>query len=484
MYKPTAVTKAALEFYRFTDDTGQVIDWKPGQLEIIDSIVNRGMGNKNRVQIIAHTRYGKSLSVAAGVCIRLGMKSDKFAVVAGTTEKAQIIMDDVIMLATNNGILRTQLNISEPLDRLRATRSKSRMMFKSKGEIRVFSAESSRVTETSKALMGFGAPNVIEDEAALINDKLQATVVRMLGDNPYDNFMLKIGNPFERNHFLKTWNSQKYYRIFIDDKRGIKEGRLTQELADEAKEADPLLYGINYECKFPDASMIDSSGWLYLFSDQDIEMATKRELIPTGTRRLGFDVARGGRDYNAIVFRQDNYAKVIKKFQLETSKKGGQDTLITAADEIVNAMRDLSVHPQNVFIDDNGVGGGITDYLTTVKGININPVNFGESASERNRDKYANLRAEVYAADNGVHNWLLHGGKLEAHDDWHEATNIRYRKDFKGRIILEKKEDMRLRGMHSPDVLDALALTFAESSVKVYHGVSNATIVAGGIRPF
>ena len=195
-------------------------------------------------------------------------------------------------------------------------------------------------------------------------------------------------------------------------------------------------------------------------------------------------MARGGRDYNAIVFRQDNYAKVIKKFQLETSKKGGQDTLITAADEIVNAMRDLSVHPQNVFIDDNGVGGGITDYLTTVKGININPVNFGESASERNRDKYANLRAEVYAADNGVHNWLLHGGKLEAHDDWHEATNIRYRKDFKGRIILEKKEDMRLRGMHSPDVLDALALTFAESSVKVYHGVSNATIVAGGIRPF
>jgi len=38
--------------------------------------------------------------------------------------------------------------------------------------------------------MGLGAPNVIEDESALVKDKDHALVMRMLGDQT-DNFLFK-----------------------------------------------------------------------------------------------------------------------------------------------------------------------------------------------------------------------------------------------------------------------------------------------------
>jgi len=483
MAKVRLSTIKTLEFYNFKDDNDQPIVWTPGQLEIIDAILHRkSIDGKNRVQIIALTQYGKSLAVAAGILCRIVPRAEKWAIVAGTSEKAQIIMDYVIMFATNSSLIRTQLRVSEPIDRLRMSRSRERIMFSKKGEVRVFSADASKVNKVSKALMGFGSPNVVEDESALINDKLQATVTRMLGANPHDNFMVKIGNPFERNHFLRTWRNKRYARIFIDYKRAIREGRMTVEFIEEQREEDPLMFSINYECKFPPASAVDPSGWMYLFTDEDIETAINRKLIPKGERKLGIDVARGGRDSNVIVYRQDNYARVYKKFQLQTRKKGGKDTLIMVADEIVNAMKNLHIRQENVFIDDGGVGGGVTDYLDTVLGIQINPVNFGESPSEKNKAKHANLRAEIYASDVGVHNWLKHGAKLEDNPEWYEATNIRYRHNYKGQVIIESKDDMRRRGLNSPDVLDALATTFAETSRKVYHGVTNDKIVSGGVR--
>ena len=202
---PKQSTLQALAFYQFVDDTGKIIVWTPGQLEIIDCILNRSSPiDLKRIQIIAATQYGKSLAVAAGVVIRASVHPEKWAIVLGTTEKARIIMEYVIMLALNNDIIRSQLTSETSLDRLRMKKSAERLTFKGKGEVRVYSAEAKLVMDTSKSLMGFGSPNVIEDEAALVGDVLQATVMRMLGGSA-DNFLVKIGNPFTRGHFLKTW---------------------------------------------------------------------------------------------------------------------------------------------------------------------------------------------------------------------------------------------------------------------------------------
>ena len=59
--------------------------------------------------------------------------------------------------------------------------------------------------------------------------------MRMLGDNT-DNFMVKIGNPFRRNHFLKSYQSDNYHKIFIDWRQAIEEGRFTPEFVEEMQE--------------------------------------------------------------------------------------------------------------------------------------------------------------------------------------------------------------------------------------------------------
>ncbi|MBM3253097.1 MAG: hypothetical protein FJZ16_02440, partial [Candidatus Omnitrophica bacterium] len=255
-------TIEALKRFQFQEDNGEKIQWAQGQLEIIDCIFNRSSPDGlKRVQVIAATQYGKSIAVGAGIVMRATAFPENWAVVAGTKEKARIIMDYVIMFSLNNPIVRSQLSPDIPIERLRMKRAQDRLTYKSKGEVRVYSADANKITETSTSLMGFGAPNVVGDESALIPDILQATVMRMLGGKE-DNFLMKVGNPFHRNHFLRTWEGGRYYRIFIDYLRGIKEGRFTEGFINEM--AEEALFDILYECKFPEEGRMDEKGWLPL----------------------------------------------------------------------------------------------------------------------------------------------------------------------------------------------------------------------------
>ena len=154
---PRKETLEAIELHKFVDDAARPIVWTPGQLEIIDTILHRSSQNGlRRIEIIAATQYGKSLAVAAGVVIRASSFPEQWAIVAGTTEKARIIMEHIIMLALNSVIIRQELDPETPLDRLRMKRSADRLVFRLKGEVRVYSAEAKLVAETSKSLMGFG----------------------------------------------------------------------------------------------------------------------------------------------------------------------------------------------------------------------------------------------------------------------------------------------------------------------------------------
>ena len=72
----------------------------------------------------------------------------------------------------------------------------------------------------------------------------------------------------------------------------------------------------------------------------------------------------------------------------------------------------------------------------------------------------ANKRAEIWASMRG---WLEHGA-IPADDEElkDDLTNPEYTFDQDQRIVLEKKEHMKARGLPSPDRGDALACTFAQ----------------------
>jgi len=438
-------TKTLLNNYALVDETGQLIDWTPGQLEIIDCIVQRkAPDGKNRIQIIASTRYGKSLAVAAGLVIRASLNPERWAIVAGTKEKARIIMEYVTMFSLDCALIRTQLDVEESLDKLRMRRSQDRLTYKRRGEVRVYSADSTRITETSKSLMGFGAPNVIGDESALIPDILQATIMRMLGDKT-DNFLVKIGNPFNRNHFLRTWNNDRYYKIFIDYQQGIKEGRYSEDYINEMREE--ALFDILYACKFPDADSIDALGWIPLLTDLDIERAFVDEDNLFGNKRLGCDVAGGGRNYSAIVLRAFNLAKKMYKEQ--------EPDTMEFATKIMALARALQIKDRDIFLDSVGVGKGVYDHIKKV----ISKVVGVEGGREPRSPRYSNLRAEMYWR---AREWILHGGKLQRDKDWLQLANIKYKvADGTGKLKIMSKEEMLRNGIDSPDIADSFAMTFA-----------------------
>jgi hypothetical protein len=450
----------------YKDDAGQPIMLSVGEDEIFAAIAKK---IHPRLHIMCHTRYGKSMCAGLAVLTRATTYPEKWAIVAGTKEKAKIIMAVVNAHIFDNEYTRAKFvpDKGDSLEEIRRYRNKAHLTFKVKedqySEVYIGGAQDA---------LGFGAANVVEDEAGLIDDNDHSLVLRMLGDNPKVNFLCKIGNPFARNHFLKSFNDPAYHKIQWDCYKSLEEGvRISPQVIEENRPYS--FFRILYECVFPSASEVDESGWMYLVTDEDIQKSQTRKNEATGVRLLGLDVARGGRNYNCWVLRSNSTAEILEK--------NLDNDLISVGNKTIEYIKQYHLEDKNVAVDDSGVGGGVTDYL---KSLNhpIKAVNFGEAAE--NKTEYANCKAEMFAGQDGLSVWLRTTGMLKEHRDWLQLTEIRYKKDNAGRIKIEPKEDMRKRGVESPDVADALALTFAKSIINRYHGVNPAAILAGGIKPF
>jgi hypothetical protein len=357
-------------------------------------------------------------------------------------------MEKVIQHTFDNPLLIENLDLdkNEPLERLKRERSKDRITWKSGGEIRIFSAQTKSAKNVNDALTGFGSPNIVEDESALIPDPFQTMILRMLGGHK-DNTLIKVGNPFYRNHFFKSANSKKYKRIHIGFEQAIKEGRYTQEFIDEAKEnMTPQEFRVLYESEFPNEEEIDQSGYYRLVTDTELNNANfegKHE----GTLRLGVDVGEGG-DENVAVLRSSTYAQIVHKSLIKD--------LMATTRVIVDLMKKYDVKPENTFVDSTGIGAGVVARLRELE-LNVRGVKWAEKASV---DTYLNLKAENYM---NVQEGIRRGLKLEPSDDWQELGIIKWKKDTGDKIKIQSKEELRKAGIRSPNIADALALTYNRS---------------------
>ena len=304
---------------------------------------------------MAHTRFGKSLTVALAVLTRCLTYPEKWAIVAPSQTKARIIMGYIIDHIFDNKLAETSLEIDRTdgsIRRLQQERSKNRLTFNLgnkngkpiKSEIFIVSADSRNKQNAGESIMGLGASNVILDEAALVDDQIESKVFRMLGDS-MENFYMKIGNPFRRNHFLKSHLDPKYFTTNIDWQIGLAEGRLDEGHIEEARKKPN--FDVLFENKFPKADLVDDRGYVTLLMDDEFDLAIS--FIPkegrVGLPRLSVDVARGGGNFNVWILRWDNYATLL-------AKNHDPDTM-SVATTTMSLAREHGVLPENVFIDDN-----------------------------------------------------------------------------------------------------------------------------------
>lgn len=190
-----------------------------------------------------------------------------------------------------------------------------------------------------------------------------------------------------------------------------------------------------------------------------VEEAARREAscILTDPLVLGVDVARFGDDEQVIAVRKGRDARTFP-----WGLYRNLDTMQLAA-RVIERRNDMRADA--VFVDGGGVGGGVIDRMRQLR-FDVHDIQFGAKADRSAMPgaeavRYANKAAEMWGA---MRDWLK-GGAIPDDPALHaQLTSRRYAyvtRDGRDSIALEPKEEMKKRGLASPDRADALALTFA-----------------------
>ena len=172
---------------------------------------------------------------------------------------------------------------------------------------------------------------------------------------------------------------------------------------------------------------------------------------------MGVDVARFGDDASVICFRRGRDARTLPWIVLR-----GAD-LMTVAARVAEEKERHQVDA--IFVDGDGLGGGVIDRLRQLRyepwDIKGNGKPDYSVIGEESAVVYANKRAENWGQ---MRSWLLHGAVPASPELLADLTGIQYGyvlREGRDALILERKEAMKARGLASPDLADALALTFA-----------------------
>lgn len=193
---------------------------------------------------------------------------------------------------------------------------------------------------------------------------------------------------------------------------------------------------------------------------EDVYRARKATLPPQDHAPivLGCDFATGGDgeggDMNVFIDRQ---ARVAGKHVFERFRDHNTVTVASRLASIIDRVK-----PAMVFMDPGGGGAQVYDILVA-RGYGkwLTLVNFGSSAEDDRR--YVNKRAEMIGR---TRDWLRDPGGAQIPDEDQleaEITCVEAKEDMNQRVFFKKKADIRKKFGWSPDGLDALGLTTAET---------------------
>ena len=296
------------------------------------------------------------------------------------------------------------------------------------------------------------------DEASAIADKIWEVSEGALTDEDTEIVWLAFGNPTRNTgrfrecfgRFRHRWN---HGHIDSREVEGTNKAQIEQWLHDYGEDSD--FFRVRVRGVFPHA------GSMQFIASDLVEAAAGPDrqvlLVRDEPLIMGVDVARFGDDASIIRFRRGRDARTLPPIKLR-----GADTMELAARVADESCR---YRVEAIFIDGGGVGGGVVDRCRQI-GLSVTEVQFG-SKSDRapvGQDRaigFANKRAEIWGA---LRDWLS-GGAIDNDPDLiADLTGVEFGyvlRDGRAAIQLERKEDMKRRGLASPDNGDALALTFA-----------------------
>lgn len=178
-----------------------------------------------------------------------------------------------------------------------------------------------------------------------------------------------------------------------------------------------------------------------------VERARHEQVESSGNLIIGVDVAISDRDRTAIIRRKGRLAYNLERF-------GNHNTM-----ETVGRVKRIIMeeNPKRVYVDCIGVGAGVVDRLREMGFDCVEGINVARSANDK--EKFKNLRAELWS---DMRDWLYQEMPVQIpdEDELHgELCSLGFKETSSGQIQIEGKDDLRSRGLPSPDGADALSLT-------------------------
>ena len=247
--------------------------------------------------------------------------------------------------------------------------------------------------------------------------------------------------PFRESfgRFKHRWNTRH-----IDSRTAAMTDKSLLEEWREDHGIDSDFFKVRVLGQFPDV------GSRQLISGEAVRQGRERELHPTEHESMpisiGCDVARFGSDETVILVRQGR-----KILSLQTFRELDN---VQVAMQCAETYR--KYHQASLFVDEVGLGSGVVD---TLKSLNYPVVGVNAGRSPEDKTRFFNLRAEMWYR---MKEWVESG--VDIIDDnvlSEQLSSIEYGYSPTEQVKIEKKEDMRKRGLSSPDRAEALALTFA-----------------------
>ena len=219
------------------------------------------------------------------------------------------------------------------------------------------------------------------------------------------------------------------------------------------------LFMQEYPCYASEAFQMTGETGLIL--PEDVLKARKILSVSSiGPRIMGIDPSLGG-DRFAIALRQGRVLEDLRYKRGDDVKTFGQRVTFC-----LNSINELQ--PDVVFID-MGYGADLVDRLRELTRVDIRCIAFGGSAIKD--EYYTNKRAEMYGEFN---NWLTKDNEqvqiIDSDELQADLCATLYTTDSNGRLQLLPKAVIKTKLGFSPDLSDAVVLTFAEPVVNFSGG--------------
>jgi hypothetical protein len=297
---------------------------------------------------------------------------------------------------------------------------------------------------------------VIFDEASAIPDIIWETTEGALTDANTEIIWCVFGNPtrhtgrfrecFDGGRFAEIWHTTQVDSRTISFTNKDQIARWVKAWGEDSD-----FVRIRVRGTFP------RHGEFEFIAAGDVADARRRELEPERLAPLlmGVDVARYGSNESVIFFRCGRDGRSIPPLRFR-----GLNT-VELASRVASEYHRHEIDA--VFVDGGGVGGGVIDNLRHLHvpcfdiqfGGKPDQVGYAEGAAG---EKYANKRAEMWGM---LRSWLKTACIPDENDIAEQLIGPTFTLNLRSEILLESKEMMAGRGLPSPDIADAMALTFA-----------------------